>query len=264
MTLRPFLTALAFLLACPSFGQDLVLFPRDRTFRPSLADPLEPGNRLFFDGAVVRFDGDLGGTLDLLSLPSEGEGTLAWGLLAGTGVKFIRLYWGSFYLQAIDLHLGTYAAFASGPFSARLAYRREASHLGSYYFSRSGPPLRLPIPSHRDSLDLLAAFQVLEELRLLGGGGHALDAIPSVPPFFLHLGLEAVSGEVFPGSRLYLSYDLLAQEGPARHGLQAGLAWKAGPSTFRAGVLFQGGPSRYGQFAGETDDHWGLGMTFEP
>jgi hypothetical protein len=247
--------------------------PAGHVFAPLLADLREPQTGLLFESSLSQFDGDLGGSLDLIGLTAGDGSQWAWGAL---GCGYLSLYRYtytlqpfSFRLEDIDLWLGTYVSESSEMFSNRLEYLHGTSHLGDWYFFSN----LQPVSYLRDGLQFTDSFQPSENFRFYGGLGCWLDAVPSAPPLFIHLGTELFTGySQWDSNRFrgYFGYDLKVGydvAGAMDQNFELGVQFK-GPketdSSLRLAVLYYNGDSLYGQFAGQNDTYWSLGFFVDP
>jgi hypothetical protein len=122
-------------------------------------------------------------------------------------------------------------------------------------------------------LQFTDSFQPSENFRFYGGLGYWLFATPSSPPVFGHLGTEIHSGySKWDGSRLrgFFAYDLKVGNdgvGAVNQDFELGIQFKGSKETdtsFRLAALYYRGNSPYGQFEGQNDNHWSLGLFVDP
>jgi hypothetical protein len=168
-----------------------------------------------------------------------------------------------------DWYMGMYFSESSGAFSHRLEYMHVSSHLGDELFNTVQRFIYT-----RESFRFTTSFKPWENLRLYAGIGYWGHIDPSEKPFFLHCGAEVytVPGPFLLGTiaQGYFTYDLKIKDeasGVVNHAFQLGLKWKWQKETHQAvrlAVLYENGNSEYGQFYHQQDNHWGLGIYFDP
>jgi hypothetical protein len=251
----------------------VTFLPAGHVFAPLLADPREPNTSLAISPDLTQYDGALGGTLDLLRWANSDGSRWAWGALGSGYLSILRYSYTqqpfNFRLEDIDLWWGTYVGESSGPFSNRLEYLHGTSHLGDYYFF-SGLQ---PISYTRDGLQLTDSFQPSPSFRLYGALGYWLYADPSAPSLFAQLGTEVYThyshfdGNLFRG---FFAYDLkIGNEvnGVLDQNFELGVQLKGSKEDspgIRLAVLYYNGNNLYGQFYGQSDNHWSFGFFVDP
>jgi hypothetical protein len=277
---RVFTTFILFLILSLGFWRSalsqensLMFLPAGHVFAPLLADPREPNTSLAVSPNVTQLDGALGGTLDLLRLTNSDGSRWSWGALGGGYLSILRYVYTdqpfSFRLEDIDLWLGTYVSESFGAFSNRLEYLHGTSHLGDYYFF-SGLQ---PVSYTRDGLQFTDSFQPSDFLRLYAGLGYWLYADLSTPALTTQLGTEIytnyshLDGNLFRG---YFAYDLkIGNEinGVLDQNFELGVQFKGTKEDspgIRLAVLYYNGNNLYGQFYGQSDNHWSFGFFVDP
>ncbi len=256
--------------------------PGGHTFAPILADPREPNASIAHEGDNLHWDGSLGGALDFIRwTPAQGS-RWAWGVLGNADLSIVdvssKFLDQSFRLEDLDFWWGTYVSESSGLFSNRFEYLHGVSHLGDWLFNSSSGyghsfTAQTPLPWRRDGLLFTDSFQPSEVLRLYGGVGYWLYAIPSTPPLYFQLGTEIYSGYMkIDGSlfRGFFTCDLklgYVVEGGLDQNFELGVQWKAskvGSPNLRLAVIYYNGNSLYGQFYQQKDSHMSLGFFVDP
>ncbi len=278
--MREFLKTLILILVLGALGpaaawaQEIpaVFLPAGHVFAPLLADPREPANEIAVHQDLKYFDGELGGTLDLIRWTPWDKSIWGWGF---SGAGFLSLLNNSshnagqsFRLVDIDLELGTYVSESCGLFSNRLEVVQQSSHLGDAFSSLQ------PVPADREGWKFTDAWQASGSLRLIAGAGGWFSAKPSAPPVFAQLGAELGSAYAPWDSNLlfrgYLAYDLkmgAEASGDLDQNFEAGFQWKGlaeGSPGFRFAVLYYNGDNLSGQFNGQRDNHWSFGFFVDP
>ncbi len=278
-TIRPLLLC-ALLLTFPARAQEISTpKPSGPLFQPLLADPLEPQNSLAVNPDTVDYYGSLGGSLEIFRESRPGGSAWSMGFLGEANLEIFRFSWASYRLGDIDLWAGAFVSESEGAFTNRLEFLHGVSHLGDWLFSASSVssenfPALTAVPWERDGLQYLDSYRAGSLLRLYGGGGFWFSSTPAAPPLYLHAGMELTSGYFRTAGvpwRGYFAYDLQVGEqaaGAADQRFQAGLQLnraegETGPGL-RLAVTYSQGNSLYGQFGNQTDDHWALGLFFDP
>lgn len=251
-------------------GEDQLLFlPTQPVFNQIIGDPREPQNYLIANLSYPRFEGAIGPTLEFLQWrPSDGS-RWGWGIMGASFIELDSL--GNFvYPERVsDWYLGMYFSESSGDFSHRFEYMHVSSHLGDELFNF------IPrIIYTRESFRWTTSWKPSESFRLYAGVGYYPHIAPAEPPLFAHAGLEFYSdyfgfllGSV---GRAYFTYDVKAKEeegGVVNQNFQWGIQWKWKKEThqaLRVALSYYNGNSEYGQFYESNDNHWGIGIYFDP
>jgi hypothetical protein len=250
-------------------GDELRFLPPEPVFGKLIGDPREPQNALIADLSYPRFEGAIGPVLELLQWRPVDGSRWGWGI---QGASFIELdSLGNFvYPERVsDWYLGMYFSESSGFFSNRLDYTHVSSHLGDELFDE------VPrIIYTRESFRWISSYEPGENFRLYAGAGYSPHIAPQEKAFFLHGGMELytnyldfIFGTVGRG---YFTYDIkLKQEagGVVNQNFQWGFQWKWKKETsqaLRMALSYYNGNSEYGQFYQSQDNHWGVGIYFDP
>ena len=168
-----------------------------------------------------------------------------------------------------DWYLGMVFSESSGPFSNRLEYVHVSSHLGDSLFDS------IPrIIYTRESFRFTTSFRPSDQWRFYLGAGYYPHLDPAEPRLFFHGGLEAYSRPFTflagTSGRGYFTYDLkIKQEagGTVNQNFELGFQWKwkeENSQGIRMALLYYNGKNEYGQFYQENDNHWSLGIFFDP
>lgn len=274
--MRRYLNILIFALGWASWGRAVAqdshvsFLPAGHVFAPLLADLREPQTGLAEETSLDLYDGDLGGSLDLVSLTAGESSQWAWGVLGSGYLHLYEYAWTSIRVEDIDLWMGTYVSESSGMFSNRLEFLHGTAHLGDWYFLTGNLQ---PITSMKDGFQFTDSFRPSENFRLYGGLGCWLDADPSAPPVFAHFGTEIFTGySQWDNNRFrgLFAYDLKVGNdvaGVVDQNFELGIQLKGGKETdtsLRLAVLYYNGNSPYGQFVAQKDNYWSLGFFVDP
>jgi hypothetical protein len=173
----------------------------------------------------------------------------------------------TFPMQAADWHVGTYVSEVTGRLSHRLAFEHRSAHLGD---SLQG--LRTPIFYSRESFQYTVAYRPVDWCRAYAKWGVWYNMYPAGAALFASAGMEFVTAPSnFLGTSIkgYASGDLQGvQETSAfNKTFQLGIQWKFKEEEsrdMRLALLYYDGLSQYGQFRQDVDEHWGLGLFFDP
>jgi len=282
--LRWLLPALSVIVLFPrgakSQEDHLLFLPSDAVFDHLIGDPREPQNYLSAELDHDRFDGSIAATLEFLQWVQKNQTRWGWGVEGDTFIQVEAPGYGHYSLtnsdyylvlpeRVSDWHLGTYLSESSGDFSNRLEYLHTSSQLGDGFFTTIQG-----FPSTQESFRYTASYQPEERVRFYAGGGFYTKTLPEEAPFFLHAGTELYSpySDLFLATtwRGYFTYDIQASQdlgGVFNQNFSVGLQWRWKKETHQAvrlALLYYNGNSNYGQFYRENDDHWTLGLFFDP
>ncbi len=250
-------------------GDELRFLPPEPVFDRLIGDPREPQDALIADLTHAQFEGAVGPVLEFLQWRPVDGSRWGWGI---QGASFIELdSLGDFvYPERVsDWYLGMYFSEAYGNFSHRFEYTHISSHLGDELFDE------IPrIIYSREFFRWTTSFQPSESVRLYAGLACYSHMAPAGKPFFAQAGTELytpyfnfIVGTVGRG---YMTYDLKAEQdagGVVNQNFQLGFQWKWKKETsqaLRMAVSCYNGNSEYGQFYQTNDNHWGVGIYFDP
>jgi hypothetical protein len=267
-----------------------VLLPEADVFRPILADQREP--RFYADYRRVQFRTS--------SLLTEGKGNEInaglvafggefglWGLRQAQGCNGLQIslfaaVFAQFNLDSRSLDLlnadylvGLMLTYRRGPWSGRLRFHHQSSHLGDKFLLNYGLAHGLH-PQH-PSFEILDLLVSVEDnwWRLYGGGGFiALSKDPDLTPTpaFVEYGVE-LRGPVWARLRnsslrpvfgAHFS-DLQATGWSLSGSLEGGLEWASRSAThrIRALIVAQRGALTFSQFFFQKTQNVGLQLQFE-
>jgi hypothetical protein len=212
------------------------------------------------------FQASLGGTLDFLRWKSAPDMEWAWGIFAGLWTLSQNADLSG--LEADDWFSGTYLSEKTGPFSFRFEFQDQKSDLGQALFDSEKILLFT-----RDNFNLTASLQALPGLRLYAGEGLKFpwdDFDRAESQSFFFTGLEVLTKPfAFLGDcRGYGAYHFKYQNQAGEtfdHAAQLGLRWGGGPGpSLRLALTYYTGHSEFGQFFQQMDQHWGIGVFYDP
>ena len=260
----------AFLLAGNLFGGDELRFlPPEPVFNKLIGDPREPQDGLIANLSYSRFEGAVGPTLELLQWRPLDGSRWGWGIQGASFIELDSLGRNIYPERVSDWYLGTYFSESSGNFSHRFEYTHVSSHLGDEFFK----DLQRFVYT-RESFRFTSSFQPAQQMRFYAGAGYYPHIAPKEKPFFLHGGAElytGYSGFLFGTlGRCYFTYDLKIKDeagGVVNQEFQWGFQWKVQKEdsrSIRAALSYYNGNNEYGQFYRSNDNHWGLGIYFDP
>ncbi len=266
----------------PVLAQEQWTFlPPSPLFESLIGDPREPHTAITAYLDKNRYEGEVGGVVDLLRF-EPGDGThWGWGI-SGSGFILLDQFGATFPMRGGDWYANMFLSQASGDFSHRFEFTHESSHLGD---SLQG--IQAPIFFSRESLRFTSSFKPSDSLRFYAGVGDWYNMYPAGDPWFASIGAEIYSPSTLllghplraygsfdlkwkGESAKALSYPILA--GTSRPSswnktIQVGLQWKLekeGSRALRLAVIYYSGLNEFGQFYLTPDEHWALGVYFDP
>ena len=255
-------------LAVPALAdpEQWIFLPPAPLFKTLIADPREPFTGITAYGNQSRFEGAVGATFEFLRYHPPDQTQWGWGLF-GDGFILLDEQGATFPMRGGDWHAGMYLSEASGPFSHRLEFEHQSSHLGD---SLEG--IREPFFFSRENFNYAFSFQPGEGLRLFSGLGAWYNMYPKGGVLFASLGLEAYSPFAdLEGAflRAYAAGETkwLQETGVFDNNLQMGIQLKFRKEEtrdVRLALLYYNGNSMFGQFYRDHDEHWGVGVFFDP
>jgi len=270
--------------ALPLLAQDAwSFFPVRPTFRPLLGDPREPVLGLMPYADKGRFEGALGGTVELIRYVPPDSWQFGFGVFGGIFLLADSPSLETFYADAWAV--GLEWSVRREDLSLRFRFQDEKSYLGDALYQKGNieyhpydpeNPLSSRFVFTRDHYDLLLSWDATRDLRLYAGGGlrHILDDFnPYESQTSLVAGLEAFTAPFqAAGSscRGFLTYHFKYQDqagSTTNHSLQAGLSFQPDPSSprsLRLSLVYFNGKSEFWHFFKERDEHLGLGLFFDP
>jgi hypothetical protein len=256
---------------------DWSFLPGSSVFKPLIGDPREPITGLVAYLDQLRYEGQVGGTLEMVRYGPSDDTQYGWGLFA-LGDILLGEDGATFPMLDGDFYIGTYFSGSFGNFSVRIEALHESTHLGD---SLQG--LQTPLfysgggygsPTYtRENGNFTLSFQPSESFRVYGGAGMwDLALLQGVSdPLFAAFGTEIYSP--------YWSIDSSSMRGYLTGSLQwkgdqnvwdtevqLGLQWKASRAADRAlriAILYYSGDSQVGQFYNVSDNHLALATFFD-
>jgi len=248
-------------------GGEWAFLPGERTFKPLLADPREAQTGVLAYTGQSRFEGAVGAGMELLrySPPDQTQ----WGLeLRGAGFLLLDEDGATFPMRAADWYAGLSLCESSGFFSHRLEFLHQSAHLGDALEGVLEPTIYTG-----ENFNFTSAFQPSENLKLYAGIGVWENRFPRDNALFVLLGAEVFSQPLDPFGtflRGYLAFHLKWKGeagGVWNKSAQLGIQWKFNKDeskALRVALVYFGGNAEFGQFYLEPDEHWAVGIYFDP
>ena len=248
-------------------AEEWVFLPPAPLFKTLIGDPREPYTGITAYGNQTRFEGAVGASFEFLRYSPPDQTQWGWGVF-GEGFILLDENGATFPMRDGDWYAGMYLSEASGPFSHRLDFEHFSSHLGD---SLEG--LRIPVFLSRENFNLTSSFQPFEELRIYARVGDWENIYPrGSDPFFCSAGTEIYSPPTdFIGTFLrgYLTADFQwkGETQSLNKNFELGFQWKSKKEDsrdVRLAFLYYNGHSDFGQFYQDFDEHWAIGLYFDP
>jgi hypothetical protein len=248
-------------------GQEQWIFlPPEALFQTPIGDPREAYTGITAYGNQSRFEGAVGENFEFLRYSPPDGTQWGWGV-SGRGFILLDENGATFPMRGGDWYADMYLSEASGPLSHRLQFEHQSSHLGD---SLQG--LRQPFFFSRENFNYTFSCQPFESLRLTTGLGAWYNMYPRGPALFASAGIEAYSpsADLFGTFlRAYLAGNVkwLQETEASDKSLQLGVQWKFKKEEsrdVRIALLYYNGNSEFGQFYQDSDEHWGMGLYFDP
>jgi hypothetical protein len=158
---------------------------------------------------------------------------------------------------------------SSGSFSNRLEFLHVSSQLGDGFFNSAQS-----VPYTQGSFRYTASYLVSDRIRLYAGGGVYTENVPGDPPFYIQMGTELYTSSfgLILGTmgRGYFTYDIQASQafgGVLNQNFAAGFQWRRKKETHQAirlALMYYNGNNDFGQFYRQNDNHWAIGLFFDP
>jgi hypothetical protein len=259
-----------------AFAQEngLLFLPPDNVFRNLIGDPREPQNSLIAQVDKSRFEGSIGKFIELLQWNPGDNSRWGWGIEGDSFIELDSLGGGVFPERVSDWYLGTYFSEQTGALSHRLEYLHVSSHLGDELFLEDNRIIYTR-ESFRYTLSYYPTLPFSDQLRIYGGLGYYPHIAPTDNPYFAHMGVELYMSPFLPFlfatvAREYFTYDLKVKGeagGVANQQFELGFQWKGKTESslaVRMALMYFNGNSEYGQFYLTPDNHWSLGIFFDP
>lgn len=256
-----------FLYPFQSVAQQWTFLPVTPLFQPLIGDPREPQTGVIAYTSQTQFEGAVGRELDLARY-SPGNGTQwGWGIL-GSGFIRLGVEGVAFPLEANDWYAGMYLCEVSGVFSHRLEFVHQSSHLGDSYEGSREPTIY-----NGENFNFTSSFQPSDDLRVYAGLGAWENLYPFDNAFFASVGAEFYSAPMALGGIFLRGYGTFngkwKAQGPGAFDktFQFGLQWKMEKRESRAlrfALVYYNGLSEFGQFYPVPDEHWAVGIYFDP
>jgi hypothetical protein len=273
---RLFLFLILWLGAVPLWAgpADWSFMPASMVFKPLIGEPREPLLSLVGYLNKLNYEGNVGGTLEIVRYSPRDDLQFGWGLFA-LGDILLGENGAYFPMLDGDYYIGTYFSGNFGVFSARLEALHESTHLGDSFYGTSQVPLfdSKTINYSRENANMTLSFQPSEWFRFYAGAG-----IWDIPLY------SAGSNEIFTsiGTEIYSPYwavdsssmrgyltgslQWIGDTGVWDKEVQLGIQWKSFKNATRAlriALLFYSGNSQFGQFYNQFDEHLALATFFD-
>ncbi len=247
--------------------------PLEPQFAPLIGDYREPNVSVIPHLSEQDFEGNVGGTVELIRWKSSED--MQWGVGVFGGAFFLFQDAGLSTLRVIDWTSGFYLSEKTGFFAFRAEFQDEKSDLGDEYEYMSTGTNLIGYDWHNNNLTL--AFNPSDQLRIFVGGGakvfwEVYDPTESLS--FAFCGTEVYSSTfsfLSPFCRAYGTYYLKYQDqdgGIVDQEVQLGLQFKRETNQRRAlrlAVLYYLGHPSYGQFSDYPNTHYfGIGLFIDP
>lgn len=247
-------------------AEEWVFLPPAPLFKTLIGGPREPYTGITAYGNQTRFEGEVGATFEFLRYTPGDQTQWGWGAF-GDGFILLDENGATFPMRGGDWYAGMFLSEASGPFSHRLEFEHQSSHLGD---SLQG--IQDPIFFSRENFNLTSSFQPSDELRFYAGIGDWENIYPRGDnPFFCSAGTEIYSPTMDSAGtfRAYLTADFQwkGETQSLNKNFELGFQWKSkkGESRdMRLALLYYNGNSEFGQFYQDPDEHWAIGLYFDP
>jgi hypothetical protein len=255
------------LLVSPIQAQEWVGLPPAPLFKTLIGAPREPTTGITTYLSQTRYEGEVGDTFEFLRYSPPDHTQWGWGVF-GQGTILLDENGATFPMRGGDWHAGMYLSEASGSFSHRVEFEHQSSHLGD---SLQGA--RNPIFFSRENFNLTSSFQPSDQFRLYAGIGDWENMYPAGDPFFCSMGCEIYSPAGDVGGtflRGYFTADFQWKGeagGSLNKNLELGIQWKYKKGEnrdVRLALVYYNGNSDFGQFYRDPDEHWAVGVYFDP
>jgi hypothetical protein len=252
---------------------DWSFLPASTVFKPLIGEPREPITSLVFYLNQLNYEGNVGGTLEMVRYSPPDDTQYGWGLFA-LGDILLGQDGATFPMLDGDFYIGTYFSGSFGNFSVRIEALHESTHLGD---SLQGVQLPLfynqQVTYTNENGNFSLSFQPSESLRFYAGAG--IWRLPLIEgfsnPVFTSFGTEIYSPYWSIDSSSMRGYltGCLQWKGDTyvwNTEVQLGLQWKASRTSDRAlriAILYYNGNSQFGQFYNVPDNHLALATFFD-
>ena len=249
-----------------AWAEEWVFLPPSALFQTLIGDPREPYTGITAYLNQTRYEGAVGETFDFLrySPPTRPNGD---GVFSGKGTScWMRMA----PLSPCGRATGTpecisrrHPALFPPP-----GIRAPKRPLGD-----SLQEVQAPIFFSRENFNLTSSFQPFNELRLYARIGDWENIYPrGNDPFFCSAGTEIYSLPTdFAGTylRAYFTADFQwkGETQSLNKNFELGVQWKFKKEEsrdVRLALLYYNGLSDFGQFYQNPDEHWGIGLYFDP
>ena len=244
-----------------------IFLPDSPLFQPVIGDPRERFTALIIHTNENLFEGDIGGTVELVRYLPPDRTQWAAGIY-GSGTVLFNEAGGIYPMRAGDWFVGLYASESSGLFSNRFAFEHESSHLGD---SLQG--IIAPIIYNGENLNFADTFEPSEYLRFTAQLGVWISGLPEDKDLFGALETEIYTPGFYLGgtfTRGYVTAHFGWKDeagGVLNKNLELGIQFKFKKEEtrdLRVALVYYDGNSEFGQFYLNHDEHVGFGVYFDP
>ncbi len=247
-------------------AEEWVFLPPSPLFKTLIGAPRDPYTGITAYLNQTRYEGAVGDTFEFLRYSPADQTQWGWGVF-GQGYILLGENGPVFPMLAGDWYAGMYLSEASGPFSHRLEFEHQSAHLGD---SLQG--VQTPIFFSRENFNLTSSFQPSDQFRLYAGIGDWENMYPRGSPFFCSAGTEAYSpasdiGGTYLRGYFTADFQWKGETQSLNKNLELGIQWKSSKGEsrdLRLALVYYNGDSDFGQFYRDPDEHWAVGIYFDP
>src|ERR1700734_3727187 len=111
---------------------DWSFLPASTVFKPLIGDPREPIMGIVAYLNQVNYEGQVGGTLEMVHYSPQDDTQYGWGIFA-LGDILLGEDGATFPMLDGDFYIGTYFSGSFGDFSVRFEALHESTHLGDSF-----------------------------------------------------------------------------------------------------------------------------------
>lgn len=232
--------------------------PRQRLFRPLLADPGEARFGIFKYLDDNRLEGIIGGSWEAFNVADARGAQIRFGIHSAV-FTLLRQNGSTFPLDTTDFLIATHTDLQRGRFTGRFEFGHISAHLADGF----DDPDRKSITYSREFFTGYGSYD-WPSFRLYAGVRLSNHAIPDIRRWRVQFGGEWTRGRS-PG--VYLAYDVRIFNDAGTVVNQTGqggvLFHNAGRAGLRLALIGHTGRSEHGQFHDLTDRYAGLGVFFD-
>ena len=236
--------------------------PRQRVFRPLLADPGEPRFGIYRYLDASKLEGQIGGAFEAFNVTRTDGTIIQFGIHAGV-FTLLGKNGNIFPLETADFLLSTHTDLQHGRLTGRFEFGHVSAHLADGFKN----PARPPITYSREFFTLYGSYQ-FPHLRVYSSVRYLNHTIPRFPRGRVQAGGELESPRLFGHiPRVYLAYDIRVFKDVnvvANQTAQAGVSIHTDDHAgLRVALIGHTGRSEHGQFHDLADRFVGIGVFFD-